>query len=123
MADSVFRAFPLYLNGKKVAEAMSSTYEVTNNNANQIGIDGVLGQSRGVIETKIDFDAVIPIAGMQINIDAIIASGESVGMGVAVNGGFQIVSGTVTGVSYSSDSKTGESKGKYSFIGGAPQLT
>ena len=123
MADSVFRAYPLYLNGKKVAEVASSTYEISTNNANQIGLEGVLGQSRGARETKIDFDTVVPIAGMQINIDDIIASEATVGLGVVVNGRMQLVSGTISGATYTSDSKEGTTKGKYSFMGGAPQLT
>lgn len=123
MADSVFRTYPLYIKGKKCAEVMSSTYEVTTNNANQYGIDGVLGQSRGIRETKIDFDTCVPVAGMQINIDDIIASEETVGIGVVVNGRMQRVSGTISGATYTGDSKEGTTKGKYSFIGGAPQLT
>ena len=123
MADSIFRAAPLYLNGKKIAEVGSSTYEVMDAGTNQVGIEGVLGQSDGAVESKMDFDTVVPIAGMQINIDDIIRSKARVGMGISVNGGFQIVRGKITGATYSSDSKTGECKGKYTFIGGEPQLT
>ncbi len=122
MADNIFRASPLYLNGKKIAEVGSSTYEVQDAGANQVGIEGVLGQSDGAVETTFDFDTVVPIAGMEINIDEIIRTKARVGMGIAVNGGFQIVRGKITGATYSSDSKTGESKGKYKFIGGEPQL-
>lgn len=123
MADSIFRASPLYLNGKKVAEVGTSTYEVMDPGTNQVGIEGVLGQSDGAVESKMDFDTVVPIAGMQINIDDIIASKARVGMGIVVNGRMQLVRGKITGATYSSDSKTGECKGKYTFIGGEPQLT
>lgn len=123
MADSIFRASPLYLNGKKVAEVGTSTYEVMDPGTNQVGIEGVLGQSDGAVESKMDFDTVVPIAGMQINIDDIIAAKTRVGMGIVVNGRMQVVRGKITGATYSSDSKTGECKGKYTFIGGEPQLT
>ena len=101
----------------------SSTYEVMDAGTNHVGVEGVLGQSDGAVESKMDFDTVVPIAGMQINIDDIIKSKARVGMGISVNGGFQIVRGKITGATYSSDSKTGECKGKYTFIGGEPQLT
>jgi hypothetical protein len=122
MADNIFRAPPIYLKGKKVAEITDTSFEIMTNNANQYGTDGVLGQSRGIIESKLDFGTVVPIAGMEIDIDTIIANQETVGIGVVVNGKNQIVTGTISGVTYSGDSKTGECKGKYQFIGGAPQL-
>ena len=123
MADQVFRAPPIYLKGKKVAEITDTTFEIMTNSANQYGIDGVLGQSRGIRESKLDFGTVVPIAGMEIDIDTIIANEETVGIGVVVNDKNQIVSGVISGVTYSGDSKTGECKGKYQFIGGAPSLT
>jgi hypothetical protein len=82
----------------------------------------VLGQSDGVIETKIDFDTCVPVAGTEIDLDSLILKRTRFSIGIPVNGRYEKVQGKMTGRSYSSDSKTGESKGKWSFIGGEPDV-
>ncbi len=121
MANSIFRAFPIYVEGKKVAEAMSSTYDTTDSGTNQVGLDGVEGQSDGVIESKIDFDVIVPVQGTTIKFSTYFFNRARVTIGIPIDGGYDSVEGKLTGRSYSSDSKTGECKGKWSFIGGEPQ--
>ena len=118
MANSVFRPNPLYLNGKKVAEVSTSTEDRTVNGANQYGIEGVVGQSIGADEIKVDFDTVTPIQGMEISIDDLI--GVPVSIGLFRNGRMAISTGLLMSSNYTSDSKGGESKGKFSYVGGAP---
>lgn len=118
MAQSVFRSSPLYLNAKKVAEVSNSTEDRTVNSANQYGIEGVIGQSIGADEIKYDFDTVTPIQGMEIQIDDLI--GVQVSIGLLRNGRMALSAGIISTSNYTSDSKTGEAKGKFSFIGGAP---
>ncbi len=115
--SSVFRAHPLYINGKKVAEASDTTEDRTINAANQYGIDGVLGQSQGADETKIDFTMVIPVQGTEINIDDLL--GVPLSLGVLRNGRLALVDGILMSSNYTSTSKDGTSTGKFSFIGGA----
>jgi hypothetical protein len=115
---SIFRAHPIFLAGKKVAEASTTNEDRTINAANQVGIDGVLGQSIGADEVTVEFDTVVPVQGMQINIDALL--GVPLDFGVFRNGVMMLSNGIIHGSTYTSDSKTGESKGKYKFLGGAP---
>ena len=117
MAQSVFRPNPLYLNGQKVAEVSNSTEDRTTNSANQYGIEGVLGQSIGADEIKVDFDTVTPIQGMEIAIDDLV--GVPVSIGLFRNGRLAITQGVIMSSNYTSESKSGESKGKFSYIGGA----
>lgn len=118
MAQAVIRAFPIYINDTKVAEASNSTEDRTVNAANQYGVDGVLGQSIGADETKVDFDVIVPITGTGIRIDDLI--GVPVGVGVLRNGRLMRTNGVITSSAYTSTSKSGEATGKFSFIGGAP---
>lgn len=121
MAQSVIRALPIYLNGLKVAEAASSTENRDVNAANQYGIDGVVGQSIGSDEISgLDFDLIIPVLGTNISIDDLI--GVPVSMGIFRNARMMISQGVIKSSSYTSDSKSGEAKGKFTFIGGAPQF-
>ena len=118
MAQSVFRANPLLLNAQKVAEVSNSSEDRTVNGANQYGIEGVQGQSIGADEIKVSFDTVTPIQGMQIQIDDLI--GVQVTIGLFRNGRMALTTGIINSSNYTSDSKTGEAKGKFEFIGGAP---
>ena len=120
MANKIFRPFPIYFNSKKIAEIMSGTYDHTNGNADQVTIEGVAGQSRGAQESKVDFDTVCPVAGHEIDFSSAMLDEATITIGIAVDGGYDAVEGTLTGRSYSMDAKSGECKGKWSFIGGKP---
>jgi hypothetical protein len=121
MAQSIIRPLPLYLNGQKVAEVSSSTETRDVNAANQYGIDGVIGQSIGADEiSSLEFDTIIPVLGMDIDLDSLI--GQPISIGSFRNGTMMLAQGVIKGSTYTSDSKSGEAKGKYTFIGGAPQL-
>jgi len=120
MAQSVFRPNPLYLNAQKVAEVSNSNEDRTTNSANQYGIEGVVGQSIGADEIKLDFDTVTPIQGMDIDVDDLI--GTQVSVGLFRNGRMMLSTGVLMSSNYTSESKSGEAKGKFSFIGGAPVL-
>jgi hypothetical protein len=114
---SIFRPNPLYINSLKVAEVSNSTEDRTVNGSNQYGIEGVLGQSIGADEIKVDFDTVTPVQGMEISIDDLI--GVPVSIGLFRNGRLAITTGVIMTSQYTSDSKTGEAKGKFSYTGGA----
>ena len=106
------------MNGLKVAEVSNSTEDRTVNSANQYGIEGVVGQSIGADEIKIDFDTVTPVQGMQLPVDDLI--GVPVSIGLYRNGVMALSQGIIMSSNYTSDSKSGEAKGKFTYIGGAP---
>lgn len=117
---SISRAAPGYINGQKIAEISSSTEDRTINAANLYGIDGVLGQSIGADEVKFDFDTVVLIQGMQIQMDDII--GVPITVSSIRNGRMILCDGLISTSNYASDSKSGEVKGKFGFMGGAPRF-
>ncbi len=120
MANQIFRAFAIIMQGKKVAEAMSSTYDNPNGSTQAYGLEGVLGQTDGIIETKLEFDTVCPIDGHEIDFATLFLNQTRVTVGIPVDGGYDASRGIISGRSYTSDSKTGECKGKWSFIGDKP---
>lgn len=117
---SIFRAAPGYINGKKIAEISNSTEDRNVNGANQYGIDGVIGQSIGADEVKFDFDTVVPVQGTEIDMDALV--GVPITISSLRNGKMMMCDGIITSSNYSSSSKEGTLTGKWSFIGGAPQI-
>ncbi len=120
MANQIFRPFPIIVQGVKVAEAFSSTYSNPSGSAQAYGFEGVLGQTRGIIETKIEFDTVVPVEGHEIDLSTYFLDQVGVTIGIPVDGGYDASRGLMSGRSYTSDSKTGECKGKWEFMGDKP---
>jgi len=116
----IVRPFPIYLNGEKVAEAMSSTEDRTVNAENQYGVDGVVAQSIGADEIKLDFDAIILITGMTLSVSIDDLLGTPVAVGMIRNGVMMQSSGVLSTSNYTSDSKSGKGSAKFTFIGGEP---
>lgn len=123
MANKVFRAAAIYVASKKIAEIAQSTYEQMSGDEQQTGTEGVLGFSDGVSTTKLDFDTVCPVTGHEQTLKNIIAGKQTVTFGVFVDNGLEMFDGRIVSRSYTSDSKTGECKGKFNVIGGTPVLT
>ncbi len=122
MSRSLIRAAPLYLNGKKIAEVTSGTYDITSGDEAQIGTDGYLGHSDGATTTKFSFDAIIPVKGMAVRVDDLIINKRYFSLGLPVNGKFQQVDARMVSASYKWDHKTGAFTGTFSAEGGAPDL-
>ncbi len=123
MANSTFHAMPIYLNGQKIAEAMTSSFDASNGGGVVYGIDGVLGVSDGIEETKIEFDTIVPLAGHRQAFKTMMRQRSYVDIAVDVDGGLEIVTGKIQGRSYSAEAKSGETKGKFTFVGGQSQIT
>ena len=123
MANQTFRAASVYIDGKKVAEAMSTTFSVKNGGQSQHGIEGVLGISDGTEETTCELDSICPVEGFEIDVLALLHNRKYCTIGYAVGGKLLQSTGKIQGVDYSSDTKTGEIKGKISFVGGGVTIT
>lgn len=122
MASEVFRPQSIYWKGKKVAEINKSTFEWMNNNANQYGTEGVLGQSRGAQECRVEMTTVTPVLGHEEDFANTLVSEETVTVGIFVDNTLKLSDGTLTGMTYDGDSKTGEQTCKITFIGGKPEV-
>ena len=123
MANGTFRASAVYTNGQKVAEAQTSTFSVKNGGTTQHGIDGVLGVSDGTEEVTCEIDSICPVAGFEIAFLDLLHGRAYCTIGYAVDGKLLQSTGKIQAIDYSSDSKTGEVKGKISFMGDAVKIT
>lgn len=123
MANQVFHAASVYIDGKKVAEAMTSTFSVKNGGGTQHGIDGVLGVSDGTEECTCELDSICPLEGFQIDMLNILHKRKYCTIGYATDGRLLQSTGKINAMDYSSDTKTGEIKGKISFVGGGVTIT
>lgn len=123
MARSIIRAFPLSLNGKKIAEVSDGSYDIESGDEPQITTEGYAGHSDGAVTTTATFNCVIPVIGMQVTIDDVILNKRYVTLGILANGKIQQVDGRITSGNYTWDHKSGKAMGAFKFFGGSPVLT
>lgn len=122
MADSRFRHYPVYVRNRKVAEMNAVAYDIESGDELQFGAEGVLGVSEGIPTVKLEGDCVIPVAGMKIDIISMLLSKQNVSVGIRVNGAMHKFTGHCTSANFSSSSRNGEARGKFVWIGGAPDV-
>ena len=120
---AVFRQAPVFFKGKKIAEIESAKYNIATNREAQIGAEGYMGHSKGPIITKISANCVIPVSGMTSRITTALLTGESVTIGIAVDGQLHQIDMTATTADFDTDTKSGNLKGSFEFEGGQPEVT
>lgn len=114
----------LRANGKKIAEMYDCTYDIASGDEPQFGDDGFLGMSDGAITSQIDCTSIVPVAGMSVDIDALILNKTDVDITHSVvNGKIHQVTMRCTGANYKTDAKAGTLVGSFKFMGGVPKRT
>lgn len=122
MARNIIRAFPMYLNGKKIAEVSDGTYDIASGDEAHVATEGYFGHSDGATMTKCNPTCVIPVKGMQITVDDLILNKRYFEVGIPVNGKFHQITMRNVNAAYKWDFKSGSATGVFSFEGGAPEL-
>lgn len=120
--QTIFRAFPLYYQNKKVAEITSGTYDVAPGDEMQVGAEGIMGYSDGTLVTKIEADCIVPVKGLSVTILSDMLAKKYVSVGLVVDGKSHQLDMRITHASYNWDSKAGTAKGKFTFEGGKPDV-
>lgn len=123
MARERIRAFPLSINGKKIAEVSDGTYEIMSGDEAQIATEGYIGHSDGATTCKVNPNCIIPVKGMQFAIDDLILNKRYCTIGMPVNGKLHQVDVRCISASYKWDHKSGTAHGTFDFAGGQPDLT
>lgn len=118
MANGKFRAAQLYIASNKIGEAQTSDLEITSNDESQIGADGYLGDTEGVITCKCSFKTIVPVGGHKYAIIKLLLNKQDVNIGFLVDGVLLQFTGRIKSGKYDSDSKTGAVHGDFSFEGG-----
>jgi len=123
MANNRIRAMTIYLGSKKIAEVQSSSYDHASNDEQQIATEGVFGFSDGADTTQVQFQVIVPIQGLEVDIAQMVIDKEDISMGMEVDGGIEKLDGRITTRGYRSDNRTGVLTGDFTFIGGKPDRT
>src|SRR5690348_11780522 len=118
MARAIIRPFPVFVNGKKVAEIREGTYDTNNNDEAQVAIDGYLGHADGTTLTGIQATVIVPVTGTQIDFDTMRKTRQYLGVGLLVNGKIQQQDMRLVRTNYKWNSKNGQAEGDLSFEGG-----
>lgn len=112
MASARFRPIPMYINGRKIAEANGISYSIDAGDEQQLGHDGVLGLSDGIQMLKVDVDYPQPVAGTQIDFMAMINNKQEVQIQLAIGGKVHAIPMRITNIAITSTSKSGAVTGK-----------
>lgn len=118
----VFKAMPIFVNKKKVAEIEEASVKFMTNGEQQVGFEAVLGESTGVVTVEGSFSTVIPVVGMQIDMLGLMLSQAYVGIGALTGGKTYKLDAKITEAEVKSTSKSGVQKGSFTFRSGAPQV-
>lgn len=118
----VFRAMPVYVNNKKVAEIEEASLKFMSNGEQQVGFEAVLGESTGIITCEGTFSTVTPAAGTEIDLLNLMLTQQYVGIGALAAGKTYKLEAKITEAEVKSTSKTGVVKGSFTFRSGAPQV-
>lgn len=108
-----FRAAPLYIKNKKVAEITEVTMTLNRGGEQQIGFEEVLGASIGVKTVEFSFSTVIPVTGMQIDLDELLLNDEEFSIGFLSGGKTYKAPCLLDTATTKSTSKTGVVTGDY----------
>lgn len=122
MAQAKFRHYPVYFKKKKIAELQSVTHDIESGDELMMGAEGVLGHSDGIATMKLESDCIVPVPGLSVGfLDAIINK-QDVDVMIFADGRFQMATGRIVSANYSSNSRNGEARGRFTFTAAAPQL-
>lgn len=123
MAQSRFRHYPLYVGNRKMAEMNGVAYDLESGDELQFGAEGVLGVSDGIPTVKIEGDFVQPVQGTQIDIVTMLLGKQYVSTKIVIGGKAHEIVGRFMAMNFQSDSRTGASRGKFTFTGGGPDVS
>jgi hypothetical protein len=124
MANPRVRHASISLGGKRIAECFRNKLAINPGDEPQFADDGFYTMSDGATTMSVDFDTIVPVAGMGTRLNGVILSKQDVDVTMSLIDG-QIVQNTMrfTKAEYDSDAKTGTLNGSFTLMGGVPTLT
>lgn len=111
-----FRNFPWFAGSKKFAEAHGVALNADSGDEVQIGNDGILGLSDGVIQIKFDLDFVVPVAGTKLDLWSLFLNKTEFTSRMMAGGKSIMVPSRITNLSLTSEAKSGTATGKITVM-------
>lgn len=115
-----FRAAPLYVKNKKVAEITEVTMTLTRGGEQQTGFEEVLGASVGIKTVEFSFKTVVPVTGMSVDLEGLLLDDEEFSIGCLIGGKTYKAPVLLDTAATSSTSKTGVVTGDYKAMNSGP---
>lgn len=115
-----FRAAPLYIKSKKVAEITEVTMTLTRGGEQQTGFEEVLGSSIGIKTVEFSFTTITPVVGTEIDIEGLLLNDEEFSIGFLVGGYTYKAPCLLDTATTKSTSKTGVVTGDYKAMNSGP---
>lgn len=112
MASARFRNFPWFAGSRKFAEAHGVAVSMDSGDEIQLGNDGILGLSDGIIMVQFDLDFVLPVSGTKINLLKMFLNKEEFMSKMLAGGQAIMVPSRITNLNLTSESKNGTATGK-----------
>lgn len=123
MGDPVVRAFPLFYNDKKVAEAHAVELTINGERTPVFGAEGWLAAARGAVHCDITVTYIVPVSGTSVDFITDTLLQNDVDCGIPVAGKLVRRTMAITQNQMKSNTQTGVVEGSTHFIGGPPQIT
>lgn len=123
MGDPVVRAFPVFYNNKKVAEAHSNDVTINGQRTAVYGAEGWLAAARGAVSLDISVQYIIPVGGTSVDFITDTVLQNDIDVGIPVAGKILRRTMAITQNQMKGNTQTGVVDGTCHFIGGPPQVT
>ena len=109
----------VYFKCRKILEAHTNDTDVNSGDERMFGDEGYIGHSDGATTNDITFEAVIPVAGMETDVEGALEGKLYVDLAQGiVNGKIRKLTGRFVKAQYKSDAKSGTLMGTFNFEGG-----
>jgi hypothetical protein len=123
MAMPQVRAFPLFINAKKVGQVNGTNFSVMPNRQKLYGAEGFLTLSRGAVTCGVEVDFIEPVTGDDVDFIANWILQKDVGVQMPIGGKQYVIDMGFTGGNVTSNTETGVVNGKCTLEGGVPKIT
>ena len=123
MSMPVVRAYPLFINTKKVGQVHGTNFSVMPNRQKLFGAEGFLTLSRGAVSCGVEVDFIEPVTGTDVDFIAQWILQQDVGVQLPIGGKQYVIDMGYTGGNVQSETETGVVRGRCTLEGGVPKIT
>lgn len=123
MALPQVRAFPAFIKQKKIGQVHGTTFTIQPNRQKLYGAEGFLTLSRGAVSCGVEVEAIVPVAGMDLDLLQQMILQQDVGVQLPIGGKQYVIDMGYTGGNITSNTETGVVQGRFTLEGGVPKIT
>ena len=118
MSNPTIRAFPIFYNGRKIAEANDNNANVKPGRTAMFAAEGYAAHSKGAVMFSLTSKIIVPVSGISVKAIEDAIAQKDVEIGVPVAGKFIKSTAAITNLDMTSNTETGRCEGSITFEGG-----